>query len=163
MTLRSLSRILQHAHSLWPRVLTLCRWSELLKHSQTWPHSKPAPTKSEQLLSLLRQDVSRSFATQAFQPSRLYPQQRATPEAALFWSIVAINVLGTMYCKSESADVHEFVMTNLRTSVAAVHEGRYYTLLTSIFCHTSAIHCAINLLMLGMFRKTQPLSAMEVS
>jgi membrane associated rhomboid family serine protease len=67
-----------------------------------------------------------------------------------------------MYCKSESPGVQEFVMTNLRTSVAAIYEGQYHTLVTSIFCHTSAIHCAINLLMLGAFRKTQPLTALEV-
>jgi hypothetical protein len=34
--------------------------------------------------------------------------------------------------------------------------------LTSSICHTSVVHCAINLLMLALYRRTQPLGAAEV-
>lgn len=116
----------------------------------------------QQLTASMRHDLQRQYS-QVFQPSRLYPKQHTTGEAYAFWGLIGINLAMTFASKTALPDVKQFVLTNFRTSIEAVSDGRLYTLLTSSVCHTSAVHCAINLLMLAIFRRTQPLTAKEVS
>lgn len=113
------------------------------------------------LLAGLRADAQRHYS-QAFQPSRLYPKRHQSSEAVAFWGIVGLNAATTFLAKSDAPEVQQLVSTYFKTSVAAVAEGRWYTLLTSSICHTSVVHCAVNLMLLVLYRRTQPLSAAEV-
>ncbi|KIZ04302.1 hypothetical protein MNEG_3659 [Monoraphidium neglectum] len=99
-----------------------------------------------------------AFAT--FTPSRLYPKAfKYTTEDAAFWGIIGANVLAALACKAEAPWAREFVMRHMRTSVEALVDGRYHTLVTCVVSHYSLIHMAINLAMLAVFRRTQPLAA----
>jgi hypothetical protein len=113
------------------------------------------------LLTGVRAGAQRHYS-QAFQPSRLYPKRHQSSEAVAFWGIVGLNVATTILAKSDAPEVQQLVSTYFKTSVAAVTDGRWYTLLTSSICHTSVVHCAVNLLLLGLYRRTQPLNATEV-
>lgn len=115
----------------------------------------------QQLVSGMRADAHRHYS-QVFQPSRLYPKQHTTPEAYVFWGLVGLNVATALAVKIGPPEVQQAVLQHCRTSVEAVANGRLYTLLTSTVCHTSLVHCALNLLMLLMYRRTQPLTAKEV-
>jgi membrane associated rhomboid family serine protease len=102
-----------------------------------------------------------AFAT--FTPSRLYPKAfKYTTEDAAFWGIIGANVLAALACKAEAPGAREFVMRHMRTSVEALVDGRYHTLVTCVVSHYSLIHMAINLAMLAVFRRTQPLAAGKV-
>jgi membrane associated rhomboid family serine protease len=92
----------------------------------------------------------------------LYPKRHQSSETAAFWGIIGLNAATTFLAKSDKPEVKELISQYFRTSVAAVSEGRWYTLFTSSICHTSVVHCAVNLLLLAMYRRTQPLSALEV-
>lgn len=116
----------------------------------------------QQLLTGLKQSGKRPYC-QGFQPSRLYPKKHESSETMAFWGIVGLNAATTFLAKSDKPEVRELVSQYFKTSVAAVSEGRWYTLLTSSICHTSVVHCAVNLLLLALYRRTQPLSASEVS
>lgn len=100
--------------------------------------------------------------SQAFQPTRLYPKRHQSSEALAFWGIFGLNAATTILAKSDKPEVQHAVSQHFKTSVAAVSEGRWYTVLTSSICHTSVVHCAVNLLMLLLYRRTQPLNAPEV-
>jgi membrane associated rhomboid family serine protease len=114
------------------------------------------------LLSGTKKDLQRHYS-QAFVPSRLYPKRHQSSETTAFWGIIGINVATTILAKSDKPEVKELVSQYFKTSVAAVSEGRWYTLLTSSVCHTSVVHCLVNLALLALYRRTQPLSAAEVS
>jgi hypothetical protein len=109
----------------------------------------------------LRHDAQRSYS-QAFQPSRLYPKQRQSSDAVAFWGIIGMNTASAFLAKSDKPEVPALIAQHFTTSVAAVSEGRWYTLLTSSLVHTSMVHCVVNLLMLMVYRRTQPLRATEV-
>jgi hypothetical protein len=115
----------------------------------------------QRLLAGLTQNPQRHYS-QAFQPTRLYPKRHQSSESLAFWGIVGLNAATTIIAKSESPDVRWLVSQHFKTSVAAIADGRWYTVLTSSICHTSVVHCAINLLMLALYRRTQPLGAAEV-
>eukprot|EP00879_Flechtneria_rotunda_P014476 GHRR01015126.1.p1 GENE.GHRR01015126.1~~GHRR01015126.1.p1 ORF type:complete len:278 (+),score=63.08 GHRR01015126.1:121-954(+) len=115
----------------------------------------------QQLAANMRQDGKRHHL-QVFQPSRLYPKQHSTGETAAFWGLLGLNVATTFAAKADQPEVKQLVREHFRTSVEAIADGRYYTLLTSTICHTSAIHCIINLLVLVLYRRTQPLTACEL-
>lgn len=114
------------------------------------------------LLSGFQKDAQRHYS-QAFVPSRLYPKRHQSSEAMAFWGIISLNVATTILAKSDHPEVKHLVSQYFKTSVAAVAEGRWYTVLTSSVCHTSVVHCALNLLLLAVYRRTQPLGAAEVS
>lgn len=119
----------------------------------------------QQLVSGMRADASRLYSQQqqpAFQPSRLYPRQRTTSEACAFWGLVGLNVGFAFVAKSDSPEVRQAIGRHFTTSVEALADGRYYTLLTSSVCHTSLVHAGLNLLLLLLYRHTQPLTAREV-
>jgi hypothetical protein len=116
----------------------------------------------QQIASGMRADAQRHYS-QAFQPSRLYPKQHTTAEAYAFWGLIGLNVATTVAAKVGPPEVQQAILQHCRASVEAVADGRLYTLLTSSVCHTSAVHCAMNLLMLVMYRRVQPLTAREVS
>jgi hypothetical protein len=116
----------------------------------------------QQLASGMRGDAQRHYS-QVFQPSRLYPKQHTTAEAYAFWGLIGLNVATTVAAKVGPPEVQQAILQHCRASVEAVADGRLYTLLTSSVCHTSAVHCAMNLLMLVMYRRVQPLTAREVS
>lgn len=116
----------------------------------------------QQLVSGMRADAQRHYS-QVFQPSRLYPKQHTTAEAYAFWGLIGLNVATTVAAKVGPPEVQQAILQHCRASVEAVADGRLYTLLTSSVCHTSAVHCAMNLLMLVMYRRVQPLTAREVS
>jgi hypothetical protein len=115
----------------------------------------------QQLASGMRADAQRHYS-QVFQPSRLYPKQHTTAEAYAFWGLIGLNVATTAAAKVGPPEVQQAILQHCRASVEAVADGRLYTLLTSSVCHTSAVHCAMNLLMLVMYRRVQPLTAREV-
>jgi hypothetical protein len=116
----------------------------------------------QQLVSGMRADAQRHYS-QVFQPSRLYPKQHTTAEAYAFWGLIGLNVATTVAAKVGPPEAQQAILQHCRASVEAVADGRLYTLLTSSVCHTSAVHCAMNLLMLIMYRRVQPLTAREVS
>lgn len=115
----------------------------------------------QQLRTNMRYQAQRHYS-QAFQPSRLYPKQHTTAETYAFWGLIGVNVAITFAAKAALPEIRQSMLQHCRASIEAVSNGRIYTLLTSSVCHTSAIHCAFNLLMLGLFRRTQPLTAKEV-
>ncbi|KAF8068330.1 HSP90-5 [Scenedesmus sp. PABB004] len=98
----------------------------------------------------------------AFQPSRLYPKQHSAGEAAAFWGLLALNVGAAAAAKAGPPELREALLTHARASVDALAAGRWHTLLASGVVHTSAVHCGLNLLMLLLYRRTQPLSAREL-
>lgn len=103
----------------------------------------------------------RGFAT--FTPTRLYPKnQRFTSEDAAFWGILAANAGITIAAKSEDPAAREFVLRHMRTSIEAVVDGRYHTVLTAPLAHLSAVHLALNMALLTLFRRVQPLAAGQV-
>jgi hypothetical protein len=132
----------------------------LSTHQQAAGRSQPL---FQSLLACMRADAQRVYHGQAFQPSRLYPKQHKGSEAAAFWGLVGLNVGVALVAKADSGELKQFLSQHFRASVAAVADGRLHTLLASSICHTSAVHCGVNLLLLGLFRHTQPLSAAEVS
>jgi hypothetical protein len=115
----------------------------------------------QQLIGGMRGHLQRQYA-QAFQPSRLYPKQHASAEAYVFWGFIGLNLGMTFVAKSDQPEIRHIIMKHFRTSVEAAADGRWYTLLTSIFCHSSVVHCAVNLLMLALYRRSQPLTGREV-
>lgn len=128
---------------------------------QQWCIGKQ-PTLLQRLMASIMQGSQRHYS-QAFQPTRLYPKRHQSSEALAFWGIVGLNAATTILAKSDSPEVRDLVSTHLKTSVAAIADGRWHTLFTSSICHTSMVHCALNLLMLALYRRTQPLNAAEVS
>lgn len=125
----------------------------------------------QQLLRGMRRDAQRAYNTlggqqqqqqQAFQPSRLYPKQHSGSEAAAFWGLVGVNAAVAFAAKADAPEVRQAVSRHFRASVEAVTNGRVHTLLTSSICHTSLWHAGINLLLLLLYRRTQPLAATEV-
>ena len=64
--------------------------------------------------------------------------------------------------KSEAPAPREFVLRQMRTSVEALLEGRLHTLPACIVAHYSALHCALNLGLLTLFRRIAPLPAGKV-
>lgn len=115
----------------------------------------------QKLVAGLKLSVTRQYS-QAFQPTRLYPKRHQSSEALAFWGIFGLNAATTILAKSDKPEVQHAVSQHFKTSVAAVSEGRWYTVLTSSMCHTSVVHCAVNLLMLLLYRRTQPLNASEL-
>lgn len=115
----------------------------------------------QQLTAAMQRDLQRHYS-QVFQPSRLYPKQHTTGEAYAFWGLIGLNIAMTLATKAALPDARQSILQHCRASIESVVNGRVYTLLTSSICHTSAVHCAINLLMLGLFRRTQPLTLREV-
>ncbi|WIA30804.1 hypothetical protein OEZ86_000862 [Tetradesmus obliquus] len=115
----------------------------------------------QQLVSGMRADAQRHYS-QVFQPSRLYPKQHTTAEAYAFWGLIGLNIATTVAAKVGPPEVQQAILQHCRASVEAMADGRLYTLLTSSVCHTSAVHCAMNLLMLVMYRRVQPLTAREL-
>lgn len=105
---------------------------------------------------------TRSFST--FQPSRLYPKQRyKTPEDAAFWGIIGLNVGMLIAASSPNSYTQHLINRHFVTSVDAMYDGRFHTILTSIFTNTSAVHCAMNLSLLAFFRRVpNPLSAVQL-
>lgn len=114
-----------------------------------------------QLLACMRQDAQRHYS-QAFQPSRLYPKQRQKSEVLVLWGLIGCNAGMAILAKADQAEVKQLVSQHFKASVEAVSQGRLYTLITSSICHTSIVHCGINVLLLLLYRRTQPLTATEV-
>ena len=111
-----------------------------------------------------------------------------TGEAAVFWGIVAANLLGVVVAKeavegSGAADAdaaaadaaadaaaappgqttpRDALLDHFRASVASLRAGRWHTLLTSPLIHLSAVHCALNLLPLALCRRAVPLAGREL-
>lgn len=121
-----------------------------------------APNTGSTWSQVLDHLCSRRSQSTYFQPSRLYPQRSSTPESGVFWTIVGTNVLLCIATKQEDPGFREVLHTQLRTSIAAVLDGRYSSILTGPLIHTSVFHCALNLLFLALVRRVQPLTATEV-
>jgi hypothetical protein len=109
-----------------------------------------------------QQQQQQHLQQQVFQPSRLYPKQQGGSEAAVFWGLVGVNAGVAFLAKAEAPEVKAALAQHCRASVASLADGRWHTLLTSSVCHTSVLHCGINLLLLALYRRTQPLRAREV-
>lgn len=134
-----------------------------LRHAGSGQQQQSAHSSSifELLLEKLKLTKERNYS-QVFQPSRLYPKQRSDSGTTAFWGVAGLNVAFTLLATSNKPEVQAFVSQHFKASISSVTEGRWYTLLSSSVCHTSAVHCAVNLLMLAVYRRMQPLTATEV-
>lgn len=97
----------------------------------------------------------RAFAAEsAFQPSRLYPKQRhRTPEDSVFWGIVGLNIGMMAVAADPDPMVRSILERHFTASVASLADGRLWTLATSTFANASAVHCAMSLAALALFRR----------
>lgn len=161
MSLRSASRRLRHlAHGL-SQQYSHSHAAALLAKATSQTSASGADVN--RILSRHWPSLFRSLST-SFQPSRLYPKQQRLPsETYAFWGLVATNVAAVLWNKQEDPHIRQLSLQHLRTSVEAILDGRYHTLITSIFSHFSGIHCAVNLLMLVFSRSTLQLTAAEVT
>ncbi|GBF99723.1 hypothetical protein Rsub_12436 [Raphidocelis subcapitata] len=102
-------------------------------------------------------------AASTFTPSRLFPKQRRfTAADAAFWGIAAANAATCIAAKAEAPAPREFVLRHMRASVESVLDGRLHTLPACVVAHYSAVHCAVNIGLLALFRRVHPLTAPQL-
>ena len=98
-----------------------------------------------------------------FTPTRLYAKRGSlAPEDVAFWAIVAANAGVLLACKQEGSAARAFALEHMRASLEALLDGRLYTVAAAAVTHLSAVHCALNLLPLALFRRVAPLAAREL-
>jgi hypothetical protein len=104
---------------------------------------------------------SRSY--ESFTPTKLYQARTySTGGEHAFKLIVGLNLAVLVAAQSDSREIREAFLRHTRASVEALYSERYYTLATAIVSHTSAVHGAVNLLVLFALRRFHTLSNKEV-
>lgn len=97
-----------------------------------------------------------------FRSSKIFKRPHyLLPEEYTTLALLGLNFIPMLMSKDARPAVRNIVLSHFRTSIEALSEGRYYTILTSVFSHWSLWHFASNFGLLLFFRNVVPLSAFE--